>query len=79
MAKLLITSTHGTGDPTRATIPFHFAKGAREAGYEAGVVLANDAPLIVKDGIRDQILGVGVPPLKELFQFAMENNVRVYV
>lgn len=79
MAKVLFTSTHGTADPNRASMPFHFAKGAREAGYDVGVVLANDAPLILKDEIRAQINAVGMPALNELFQFAMENNVTVYV
>ena len=42
MAKLLIVGTHGTDDPTRASMPFHIGKGATEAGYEVGIVLAND-------------------------------------
>ncbi|MBM2802278.1 MAG: hypothetical protein HW419_171 [Deltaproteobacteria bacterium] len=79
MPKILFTSTHGTGDPNRASMPFHFAKGAREAGYEVGVVLGNDAPVILKDSVRASIHAVGMPPLQELFQFAIENQVRVYV
>ena len=79
MAKLLITGTHGTDDPTRASMPFHIAKGAKEAGYEVEIVLANDAPVVLKDAVRDAVLGVGMPALKELFQFAVDNQVRVYV
>jgi predicted peroxiredoxin len=79
MPTLLITSTHGTDDPTRATMPFHFAKGAKEAGFDVAIVLANDSPVILKDAVRESILGVGTPPLRELFQFAVENQVRVYV
>ena len=79
MAKLIITGTCGPSDPTRASMPFHVAKGAREAGYDVGIVLANDAPLIMKDSIRDVIMGVAIPPLKELFQFAISNQVRVYI
>lgn len=79
MSQLLISATHGPEDPTRATFPFHIAKGARESGYDVAIVLANDAPLIMKDFIRDAIQGVGLPSLKELFQFAVSNNVRVYV
>ena len=60
-------------------MPFHVAKGAREAGYEVGVVLANDAPFLMKDSIREAIMGVGMPPLKDLLQFAVANNVRVYI
>lgn len=78
MATLLFIGTHGTEDPTRATIPFHLGKGAVEAGHEVAIVLAGDAPVILKDGIRDSLFGVGVPPLKELFQFALENNIPVY-
>ena len=79
MAKLLITGTHGTEDPTRASMPFHIAKGAKEAGYDVEIVLANDAPVVLKDAVRDSLLGVGMPSLKELFQFAVDNQVRVYV
>ena len=78
MAKFLIVGTHGPEDPTRASIPFHIGKGAVEVGHEVGIVLAADAPIILKDAVRDSILGVGVPPLKDLFQFAIEHNVRVY-
>jgi len=33
----------------------------------------------MKDVLRESLFGVGMPPLKELFQFAIENNVHVYV
>ncbi len=78
MAMLLFIGTHGTDDPTRASIPFHLAKGAKEAGHEAAIVLAGDAPVVLKDAVRDSLFGVGMPALNELFQFAVENNVRVY-
>jgi len=79
MAKLLITGTHGAEDPTRASMPFHIAKGAKEAGYDVDIVLANDGPLVLKDPVRDSLQGVGLPPLKDLMQSAVENQVRVYV
>jgi predicted peroxiredoxin len=79
MPKMIITGTSGPSDPTRASMPFHIAKGAREAGYEVGIVLANDAPFLMKDSVRDSVLGVGMPALKDLFQFAVSNNVRVYI
>jgi uncharacterized protein len=79
MPSLLISGTHGPEDPTRASMPFHLAKGARESGYDVAIVLANDAPLVMKAEIRDAIQGVGMPSLKELFQFAVSNNVHVYI
>jgi predicted peroxiredoxin len=79
MANLLITGTHGTDDPTRASLPFHVAKGAKEAGQEVAIVLAGDSPVVLKQAVRDAILGVGMPSLKDLFQFALDNGVRVYI
>jgi predicted peroxiredoxin len=52
-AEIIISGTCGPSDPTRASMPFHIAKGAREAGYDVGVVLANDAPFLMKDYVRD--------------------------
>jgi predicted peroxiredoxin len=79
MAKMLLTGTHGPEDPTRASLPFHIARGAREAGHDVGIVLAADAPVLLKDAVRDSLFGVGMPPLKDLMQAAMSNNVRLYV
>jgi predicted peroxiredoxin len=79
MAKLLLSGTHGPDDPTRATLPFHMAKGAIEAGHEVSISLIADAAFLMKNDIRDVIVGVAMPPLKDLFQFAVEKGVRVYV
>lgn len=79
MAKFLITGTHGADDPTRASLPFHIAKGAKEAGQDVGIVLAVDSPVILKDALRESLFGVGMPPLKDLFQFAVDNGVPIYV
>jgi predicted peroxiredoxin len=79
MPTLLISGTYGPEDPNRATLPFHIAKGARESGYDVAIALANDAPLIMKATIRDLIQGAGMPALKDLFEFAVSNNIRVYI
>jgi len=33
----------------------------------------------MKGQVRDTVQGVGMPALKELFQFAVSNNIRVYI
>ena len=33
----------------------------------------------MKDTIRDAIQGGGMPSLKELFQFAVSNDVHIYI
>jgi uncharacterized protein len=78
MARLLIISTHGSEDPTRAGIAFFMAKGAVEAGHKPEVVLAGDAAVLARRTVADAVLPVGIPPLKELIQFAVDNGVPVY-
>jgi len=78
MARLLFISTHGSEDPTRASLPFFIAKGAVEAGHKPEIVLAGDGAVLARRAVADAILGVGIPPLKELIQFALDHKVPVY-
>ena len=78
MAKLLITGTHGAEDPTRASMPFHIAKGAKEAGHEVAVALMGDSVILFNETIASSVQGVGLPSLKELIQFARDNKIPVY-
>ncbi len=79
MAKLLYIGTAGTDDPTRATFPFLMAKGAIDAGHEAGIILMGEAATLIKDSIAAQIQGIGVPPLKDLVEFLHGRQVRISV
>jgi predicted peroxiredoxin len=79
MAKLLYIGTAGTEDPTRATFPFIMAKGAIDAGHEAGIILMGEAATLIKDAIAAQVHGVGIPPLKELTEFLYAQQVRISV
>jgi len=78
MARLLIISTHGSEDPTRAGLAFFMAKGAVEAEHKPEIVLAGDASVLARKVVADSVLPLGIPPLKELVQFALDNNVPVY-
>ena len=78
MARLLIISTHGSEDPTRAGLAFFMAKGAVEAGHKPEILLAGDASVLARKVEADSVLPLGIPPLKELVQFALDNNVPVY-
>jgi len=78
MARLLIISTHGSEDPTRAGLAFFMAKGAVEAGHKPEILLAGDASVLARKVVADSVLRLGIPPLKELVQFALDNNVPVY-
>ena len=78
MARILILSTHGSEDPTRAGLAFFLAKGAVEAGHKPEIVLAGDAAVLARKVVAESVLPVGIPPLKDLIASALENKVPVY-
>jgi predicted peroxiredoxin len=80
VAGLLIVASAGSTDPTRASIPFHIAvNGARPAGVEVGVALAGDATELLKPDIIANVYGQGLPPLRDLLDKCLEENVSFYV
>ena len=78
MARILIISTHGSEDPTRAGLAFFLAKGSIDAGHDPEVILAGDASVLARKAVSDSVLPVGMPPLIDLIQSALENNVPIY-
>ena len=80
MPGLLIVTSTGPEDPTRASIPFHIAvNGAKPAGVEVAVALAGDAAELVKPDVIANVVGLGLPPLRDLIDKCLDQNVRVYV
>lgn len=79
MATILFTSTYGTDDPTRATLPFLAALGAVEAGHQAQILLQGEATHLMKDYLAEQIHGVGWPPLTELLAKVIDQNIPIHV
>lgn len=79
MSKLLYFSTYGSDDPTRASLPFHLANGAVEAGHQAQITLIGEAVYLMKDVVADAIQPVGWPPLTELLATAIQNGTPIYV
>ena len=78
--KVLYLATTGTGDPTRASLPFHIAaNGSVAEGQECAVVLAGDGTELVSRTTGERVEGVGVPPFRELLQKLADNRVPVFV
>ncbi len=76
----MIVAATGPNDHTRASIPFHIAaNGATPTGVEAGIIFAGDAADLVKPHIIADVRGVGIPPLKDLVEKCVAQNVRFYV
>jgi predicted peroxiredoxin len=80
VAGLLIVTATGPEDPTRASIPFHIAvNGAKPAGTQVAIALAGGAAELVKPDVIANVLGLGVPPLRELLDKCLDNEVPIYV
>ena len=78
MARILIIASHGYEDPTRAGLAFLAAKGAIETGHRPEIILAGDGAALAKQTVTENVVPVGIPPLKDLVTFALENKVPVY-
>ena len=79
MATILYTSSWGSDDSTRATMPFLGALGAVEAGHQAEIILLGEATYLLKDYIVEQIDGVGWPPLQELMPKVIDHGIPIHV
>jgi predicted peroxiredoxin len=78
--KFLYMATSGASDPTRASIPLHLAlNGSVEVGHSASIMLAGDATELLNADVREQLEGVGLPPMRDLFAKVRQHEVPVYV
>ena len=80
MARLLITTIAGSGDPTRASLGFHMAvNGAVKNQIETSIAMAGDAVELLKPGAALAVRGIVVPPLAELLSGCAAAGVRIFV
>ena len=79
MARQLYFGTHGSEDPTRATLPFLVASGALDGGHEPAILLVGDAAVLMSDTVAENVQGVGIPSFKELLDKAVQNKVPIFV
>lgn len=80
MAKLLITTSTGPRDPTRASVPLHVAlNGAVKSGVEVVVAFAGDGAEVLKPDVFKAVRGVGIPAMADLMAGLAANKVHFYV
>ena len=53
--------------------------GSVEAGQSTAVVLLGDASGVVAPAVRDELAGIGIPPLRELIAKARDRSLPVFV
>lgn len=76
---LVIMSTKGPEHPTDASFPFFLARAAHQEGRTVAIVLATDSSPLAGEAARENVQGVGFPPLKELYQYAKDHEIPIYL
>ena len=78
-SKVLIHLTTGTENPTRAALAFLVAKTAISEGDAVTLFLAGDAVQLLRDGVLDNLSGLGTGNLREHFDAIVKGGGRFYV
>jgi predicted peroxiredoxin len=79
LMEFIISGSHGTDDPTMATLPFMAAKAAQEQGHDVILFLWNEAVTLARPGIGDHITGVNLPPLKDTLVAIQTAGIPIWV
>jgi uncharacterized protein involved in oxidation of intracellular sulfur len=79
MAKLLVISTNGSENPTKASLALLLAKAGVEEGHQVKIALTGDAAVNIRDTVAANIQGVGLPSYKELLDFLVTKQVNIFV
>lgn len=78
--KVLVVATFGSDNPERCPGPFVFAGEAARDGAEAGIVFVLQAPLILKQGVAENMRPKeGARTIREFIDEALEAGVNFYV
>ena len=79
MAKFLFVLTRGLEDPTRVTRALQLAKVAKEQDNEVSIFLTDDAVVLAKPAMVDQVKAPTGDEAKNYLDFLIETEVPIYV
>jgi len=77
--KFIVSGSYGTDNPTMATLPFMAAKTAQEQGHDVVLFLWNEAVTLARPGIGDHVIGVNLPPLREIITTIVATGIPIWV
>lgn len=78
-ARILVHITHGPEHPTRAALGFAVARAALAQGHSVSLFLAGDAVQLIREGVLDQLTGLGTGNLRELYDGIVADGGRFYL
>jgi predicted peroxiredoxin len=79
VARILLKSAWGSGDPTQASFPFLHGAGFADLGHEVQIFLLAEAVTLMRDEVVDGIVPLGWPPLREAFDRVVAHRIPIHV
>ena len=76
--KIMMRSSWGTDDPTRASFVFAHALALADAGHEVQIFLTADATNLMRKATSDAVIPIGWPPLAELREKIVAKHIPVF-
>jgi predicted peroxiredoxin len=76
--RILMRSSWGTDDTTRASFVFAHALALAEAGHEVQIFLTADATYLMRKATSDAVIPIGWPPLSELRDKVVAKHIPVF-
>jgi predicted peroxiredoxin len=76
--KIMMRSSWGTDDPSRASFVFAHALALSDAGHEVQIFLTGDATYVMRKATSDAITPIGWPPLSELREKILAKHIPVF-
>ena len=78
--RVLVVATFGSGNPERCPAPFVFAGEAAKAGAEVGINFVLQAPLLLKQGVAENLRAKdGGRTIREFIDEALQLGVKFYI
>jgi predicted peroxiredoxin len=76
--KIMMRSSWGTDDPTRASFVFAHALALSDSGHEVQIFLTADATYLMRKATSDAVLPIGWPALSELRDKIVAKHIPVF-
>ena len=76
--KILMRSSWGSDDPTRASFAFAHGLALSDAGHEVRIFLTGEATYLMRKATAATIFPIGWPPLNELRERVVAKHIPVF-
>jgi|SRR5215469_7713044 len=76
--KIMMKSSWGSDDPTKAGFVFSHALALAEAGNEVQIFLLGEAVVLMRKVVAEAVIPVGWPPVAQTLEKLVERHVPIY-